>query len=241
MSDNNIQENNEVLEKEILSEDIKDNDTKDKDTKDKEKKGKKKSKKKTAIMVIVVLVLIAVASILVLGYIGIISLPFMNNQEYTKGKVVGNVYKNEWSKIMLKLPSGYENAMEERYAAYTGEGKECGLYAIDKKNNSITVVYMDINKTKSKKSAKEFIDAYATDNIETSGLLIKKKLNSGTKKIVKEEYEYVNYQCVVNLRPVVQNYYSRKIGKYYEIIIITGIEGNVNNNEKMVEKFQKYK
>lgn len=236
MSDNNIQENNEVLEKEILSEDIK-----DKDTKDKEKKGKKKSKKKIAIIGIIVLVLIAVASILVLGYIGIISLPFMNNQEYTKGKVVDNVYKNEWSKLMLKLPSGYENAMEERYAAYTGEGKECGLYAIDKKNNSITVVYIDTSKIKSKKTVKEFLDAYATDNIETSGLLIKKKLNSGTKKIVKKEYEYVNYQCVVNLRPVVQNYYSRKIGKYYEIIIITGIEGNVNDNEKIVEKFQKYK
>ena len=66
------------------------------------------------------------------------------NQEiaYTKGELIGNIYRNDWAGLLFNLPDGFENASEDYYALYEGvDNVECGLFLLSDSGEQIIICF----------------------------------------------------------------------------------------------------
>ena len=160
--------------------------------------------------------------------------------EYTKGKIVGNEYQNKWAKLKLDIPDGYKEADPEYYSFYNDKSIDCGLYVINEAGDYIVVLYTDISKLENKISYKKYVQQFVKDNLYANGFAETKKDTEGEIETAGYKWNYIGYNCSVNDLPVAQNYYSCEIDGRIATIIVTGIKGNVKENENTMKLFKEY-
>ena len=198
------------------------------------------NKKRLLIIGLVIAIIVLVVVIVgILWYKNIINIS-SERTEYTKGKIVGNEYQNKWAKLKLDIPDGYKEAGPEYYSFYNDKSIDCGLYAMSEVRDRIVVLYTDISKLENKISYKKYVQQFVKDNLYANGFAETKKDTEGKIEIAGYKWDYIGYNCSVNDLPIAQNYYSCEINGRIATIIVTGIKGNVKENEKTMKLFKEY-
>ena len=81
---------------------------------------------------------------------------------------------------------------------------------------------------------------FVKDNLYANGFAETKKDTEGEIETAGYKWNYIGYNCSVNDLPVAQNYYSCEIDGRIATIIVTGIKGNVKENENTMKLFKEY-
>ncbi|MBR0467147.1 MAG: zinc ribbon domain-containing protein [Clostridia bacterium] len=159
--------------------------------------------------------------------------------EYSKGRLDGDTYINEWANIKLEVPEGYIKGNNANYNSFSdGVTTECGLYLLSPQREMYAIVFIDASSQN-----------YANENtlLMQLSVVLTKQNNENIKytapekfediTIAGENYTVAHFQISSYGVDMIQSYYVRKIGDRFCNIII--INTTKEENDALVSKITK--
>lgn len=209
----------------------------------KDYKDKSKNRKLFAILIPVIAIVLMIASSLAVRFI------YMSNEkgdvggvEYTKGKISGGVYLNEWANLRVKIPDGWITSGSSTYKELEGSsGKvDCGL-ALESLDGESTfrILFEDIGKYgQTGKTVLEQVEKQLRS--ETSYSMYSKSFESGGCEIGDSFYSTLTMKLHMAETSITYEYtsytkmYARVKGKKVIFIAVSGqskdfVDGFINN------------
>ena len=157
------------------------------------------------------------------------------------GTIENNVYINKWLALKIIVPNEYSIEEQTKYNTYSDSFNQCMFYAKKDNGDSIVCQISDMQSNKSLKNLdeKKYLDTLAKEYKE-SGIDASIMGEKETVDIAGEKYQCAHYSLNVGGTNMIQSMYVRKIDDKMCTIIVTGEESNIDNNNQIVKKFEKY-